>query len=83
LKGRSRFGFNTAKVEYNTSMSKVCTIFTPGGEHQILTLDYMDVTVGDNSIGGALYMVAISASRWNAVIKAFYDKLRAAGKPHP
>ncbi len=30
---------------------------------------------------GAMYMAAMSASRWNAVVKAFYDKLRAAGKP--
>jgi len=30
---------------------------------------------------GALYMAAMSASRWNAIVKAFYDKLRAAGKP--
>jgi len=26
-------------------------------------------------------MAAMSASRWNAIVKAFYDKLRAAGKP--
>ena len=25
-------------------------------------------------------MAAMSASRWNAIVKAFYDKLRAAGK---
>ena len=30
---------------------------------------------------GALYMAAMSASRWNAIVKAFYDKLRVAGKP--
>ena len=26
-------------------------------------------------------MATMSASRWNAIVKAFYDKLRAAGKP--
>ena len=29
----------------------------------------------------ALYMAATVAMRWNCGIKAFYDRLRAAGKP--
>lgn len=29
----------------------------------------------------ALYMATLSATRWNGVIKAFYTRLRAAGKP--
>jgi transposase len=29
----------------------------------------------------ALYLATLSAARYNPVIKAFYDRLRAAGKP--
>ena len=29
----------------------------------------------------ALYMATLTASRFNPVIKAFYQRLRAAGKP--
>ena len=36
---------------------------------------------GHPLLRAALYMAAMSASRWNAVVKAFYDKLRTAGKP--
>ena len=36
---------------------------------------------GRASVRSALYMVVISAIRCNAVIKAFYTRLRAAGKP--
>lgn len=28
-----------------------------------------------------LYMGALAATRWNPVIRAFYQRLRAAGKP--
>lgn len=38
---------------------------------------------GHPLLRGALYMAAMSASRRNTIVKAFYDKLRAAGKPHP
>ncbi len=36
---------------------------------------------GRASIRSALYMGAVSASRHNPVLKAFYDRLVAAGKP--
>ena len=31
---------------------------------------------------GALYMGALTATRWNPAIAAFYRRLCAAGKPH-
>jgi transposase len=36
---------------------------------------------GDGRLRTALYMASISAARWNPLIKASYDRLRAAGKP--
>jgi transposase len=36
---------------------------------------------GDRRLRTALYMASISAIRWNAQLKAFYARLRAAGKP--
>ena len=30
----------------------------------------------------ALYLAALSATRWNPLIRPFYQRLRAAGKPH-
>lgn len=36
---------------------------------------------GRTSVREALYMAALSASRFNPVIRAFYDRLVAAGKP--
>lgn len=36
---------------------------------------------GRASVRSALYMAALSAKRFNPVIKSFYDKLAAAGKP--
>ncbi len=36
---------------------------------------------GRRTIRSALYMAALAATRHNAVIKAFYHRLRAAGKP--
>ena len=37
---------------------------------------------GRSRLRRALYMPALSAKQHNPVLKAFYDKLRAAGKPH-
>ena len=36
---------------------------------------------GRASVRTALYMAALVAARWNPVIRAFYQRLRAAGKP--
>lgn len=36
---------------------------------------------GRRAIRSALYMAALTATRYNPVIKAFYHRLRAAGKP--
>ena len=36
---------------------------------------------GRAAVRAVLYMSAVVASRWNPVIRAFYDRLRAAGKP--
>jgi Transposase and inactivated derivatives len=36
---------------------------------------------GRASVRTALYMAAFSASRWNPVIRAYYERLVAAGKP--
>lgn len=36
---------------------------------------------GRSSVRGALYMATLSAVRFNPVIKTFYDRLLAAGKP--
>lgn len=36
---------------------------------------------GRATVRHALYMAALSASRWNPVIKAYYQRLRKAGKP--
>jgi transposase len=35
---------------------------------------------GRADVRGVLYMAALAAIRWNPVIKAFYDRLRASGK---
>jgi transposase len=37
---------------------------------------------GRIGVRGALYMSALCASRGNPILKAFYQRLRAAGKPH-
>lgn len=37
---------------------------------------------GRAGIRSVLYMAALSATRFNPVIKAFYEKLKKAGKPH-
>lgn len=37
---------------------------------------------GREQVRHALYMAALSAARCNPVLKVFYDRLRAAGKPH-
>lgn len=36
---------------------------------------------GRSSVRSALYMSALTAARWNPIIKSFYQSLRAAGKP--
>ena len=36
---------------------------------------------GRAPVRAALYMGALAAARWNPVIRAFYQRLRAAGKP--
>ena len=36
---------------------------------------------GSGRLRTALYMAALSAARFNPAIKAFYQRLRAAGKP--
>lgn len=36
---------------------------------------------GNGRLRAALYMATLSAARYNPAIKAFYDRLRAAGKP--
>ncbi len=36
---------------------------------------------GRAAVRAVLYMSAVVASRWNPVIRAFYERLRAAGKP--
>ncbi len=37
---------------------------------------------GRVNVRNTLYMAALSASRFNAPLKAFFERLRAAGKPH-
>ena len=37
---------------------------------------------GRSVVRSALYMATLSAMRFNPVIKTFYDRLIAAGKPH-
>lgn len=37
---------------------------------------------GNRRLRTALYMATLSAARYNPAIKAFYDRLRAGGKPH-
>jgi transposase len=37
---------------------------------------------GRAAVRAVLYMAAMSAKRWNPVIRAFYQRLTAAGKPH-
>lgn len=37
---------------------------------------------GRMNVRNTLYMAALSASRFNAPIKAFFERLKAAGKPH-
>jgi transposase len=37
---------------------------------------------GRAAVRAALYEAALSARQWNPVIKAFYERLRAAGKPY-
>ena len=39
------------------------------------------ISGGRSMVRGALYMASLSAVRYNPVIKAFYDRLLAAGKP--
>ena len=36
---------------------------------------------GRASVRTALYMAALCGRRWNPQLRAFYDRLRAAGKP--
>lgn len=36
---------------------------------------------GRARVRGALYMAALVGTRWNPILKAFYTRLRAAGKP--
>lgn len=36
---------------------------------------------GRAAVRATLYMAALSAARWNPIIKQFYERLRAAGKP--
>ena len=36
---------------------------------------------GNARLRTALYMATLSAARYNPAIRAFYDRLRAAGKP--
>ncbi len=36
---------------------------------------------GRSSVRTVLYLAALSASRWNPVLRAFFERLRAAGKP--
>ena len=36
---------------------------------------------GRASVRSALYMAALVAIRWNSTIKAFYERLKSAGKP--
>lgn len=37
--------------------------------------------MGNERLRTALYMATLSAARYNPVIKTFYERLRAAGKP--
>jgi transposase len=37
---------------------------------------------GNSRLRTALYMASLSALRINPVIKCFYERLRASGKPH-
>ena len=37
---------------------------------------------GRASVRSVLYMAALSASRWNSVIRDYYERLVGAGKPH-
>jgi transposase len=37
---------------------------------------------GRTEVRNVLYMATRTAARWNPVIRAFYQRLRAAGKPH-
>ncbi len=37
--------------------------------------------LGNGRLRRALYMATLSAAQYNPVIKTFYDRLRAAGKP--
>jgi transposase len=37
---------------------------------------------GRIAVRTALYMAALTASRFNPILKAFYQRLKAAGKPH-
>lgn len=37
---------------------------------------------GRASVRSALYMAAFSASRWNPIIRTYYERLRGAGKAH-
>jgi transposase len=39
-----------------------------------------EIVGGRSSLRGTLYMAAIAAKRYNATIRAFYERLRAAGK---
>jgi hypothetical protein len=37
---------------------------------------------GNSRLRQALYMATLSATKWNPPVKALYDRLRDAGKPH-
>jgi transposase len=37
---------------------------------------------GRRAVRQALYMASLTASRFNPILKAFYERLRAVGKPH-
>jgi transposase len=37
---------------------------------------------GRASVRSALYMAAFSATQWNPIIRPYFERLRAAGKPH-
>jgi transposase len=45
----------------------------PGGKRM--------VSGGRASVRTALFMAALCGRRWNPALKAFYDRLKAAGKP--
>ena len=48
---------------------------SPGARHEVVG------QAGNRHLRRALYLATFSAVRYNPLIKAFYDRLRAAGKP--